>query len=100
MAPVRTSGWRLLPDLLLPSVELSSSKGKTCGWTASATVTNFRLFCEPYTHGRCSMSATAAVLPFIWAVGDEGYRPEAAHQTPVEPQMAFYRKYTEAMLQR
>jgi hypothetical protein len=46
------------------------------------------------------MSAAAAVLPFIWAVGDEQYKTKATPQAPVKPQVAFYRKYTEAMLQR
>ena len=46
------------------------------------------------------MSAAAAILPFIWAVGDERYKPKETAQTPVIPQVAFYRKYTEAMLQR
>jgi hypothetical protein len=48
------------------------------------------------------MSA-ATVLPFVWAVGDEQavlrVKVEAA-QKPVESEMAFYRKYTEAMLRR
>jgi hypothetical protein len=42
------------------------------------------------------MSA-AAVLPFVWALSVE---PAAPPLPPVEPQMAFYRKYTEAMLRR
>jgi len=100
MAPVSISGWRVLPDMLLPSVALSRNEGETCGGTAETAVPNFCVFCESCTHGRCSMSAAAAVVPFIWAVGDESYRAEGSVQTPVEPQMAFYRKYTEAMLQR
>lgn len=56
------------------------------------------------------MSAAAVVLPYIWAVGDQQgiqrgpvacpRRPVEISVRPVEPQMAFYRKYTEAMLRR
>jgi len=47
------------------------------------------------------VSAALAVLPFVWA----GECPQPARQyntqqTSVEPEMAFYRKYTEAMLRR
>jgi len=49
------------------------------------------------------MSAAAVVLPYVWAIG----REQAALRAPVpapkeqlEPRMAFYRKYTEAMLRR
>jgi hypothetical protein len=48
------------------------------------------------------MSA-AAVLPFVWAVANlrPDRRPAAEpEENPLAPQMAFYRKYTEAMLQR
>lgn len=49
------------------------------------------------------MSAAAAVMPFIWAIGDEQavlQRPVTFFSRTIEPQMAFYRKYTEAMLRR
>ena len=49
------------------------------------------------------MSAAAAILPIVWAVESEQsfLRTRAAYlQHPVEPEVAFYRKYTEAMLQR
>ena len=49
------------------------------------------------------MSAVAVILPYIWAIGNT----QAVLRTlvevprkPVEPHMAFYRKYTEAMLRR
>jgi RNA polymerase sigma factor (sigma-70 family) len=51
------------------------------------------------------MSA-AAVLPFVWATATPRPVPSSSpnspqHRTrPVEPQMGFYRKYTEAMLRR
>ena len=49
------------------------------------------------------MSAAAVILPFVWAIGNEQvglHSPEQPPRKPVEPQMAFYRKYTEAMLRR
>ncbi|MDR3746159.1 MAG: sigma factor-like helix-turn-helix DNA-binding protein [Acidobacteriaceae bacterium] len=50
------------------------------------------------------MSATAAVLPLVWAVGSElevvPRQSATPARRPVEPQMAFYRKYTEALLRR
>ncbi len=49
------------------------------------------------------MSAAAAILPFVWAIGaDLPVMPEAPDLSnkPLEPHMAFYRKYTEAMLRR
>ncbi len=49
------------------------------------------------------MSATAVILSYVWAIGITQTGLPGQHQVPrkpVEPQMAFYRKYTEAMLQR
>lgn len=49
------------------------------------------------------MSAAAVILPFVWAIGNEQAvlrNPAEVPRKPVEPQMAFYRKYTEAMLRR
>lgn len=48
------------------------------------------------------MSASAAVLTFVWAVAEQAPQPKPSrlHGKRVEPEMAFYRKYTEAMLQR
>jgi hypothetical protein len=49
------------------------------------------------------MSAAIAVLPFIWAVSKRHppSRPAVEENAKaVGPEMAFYRKYTEAMLQR
>ena len=44
------------------------------------------------------------VLPYVWALAEDRTAPAASHPTreyrPPEPQMAFYRKYTEAMLRR
>ncbi len=49
------------------------------------------------------MNAAPAILPVVWAVEIEQVilqtRAEVPHR-PIEPEMAFYRKYTEAMLQR
>jgi hypothetical protein len=45
----------------------------------------------------------ALVLPFVWALAHERSMPPPRpvhHRTPPQPQVAFYRKYTEAMLRR
>jgi hypothetical protein len=45
----------------------------------------------------------ALVLPFVWALAQERSMPPprpVQHRTPPQPQVAFYRKYTEAMLRR
>lgn len=49
------------------------------------------------------MSAAASILPFVWAIGAElpvMSEPADLSSKPLEPHMAFYRKYTEAMLRR
>jgi hypothetical protein len=49
------------------------------------------------------VSAAAAVLPLLWAVGAElPVAPQVPYsdKQPPPPHMAFYRKYTEAMLRR
>ena len=49
------------------------------------------------------MSAAAVILPYIWAIGNPQavqLNPVEVPRKPVEPRMAFYRKYTEALLQR
>jgi DNA-directed RNA polymerase specialized sigma24 family protein len=45
------------------------------------------------------MSAAAAVLPYVWAFSQGPCLPTATTRPP-EPNLAFYRKYTEALLRR
>jgi hypothetical protein len=41
------------------------------------------------------------VLPYVWALATDSAVPRPARDSkPPEPQMAFYRKYTEAILRR
>jgi hypothetical protein len=43
------------------------------------------------------------ILPFVWAIGAELPvlpQPAETDPMPLEPQVAFYRKYTEALLRR
>jgi len=49
--------------------------------------------------GRCTMSAALAVLPTVWAVAS-GAREREETRGEVQPELAFYRKYTEGMLRR
>ncbi|WP_263366943.1 hypothetical protein [Edaphobacter bradus] len=46
------------------------------------------------------MSAALAILPVIWATFDEQQHPAAPAAAEVESGLAFYRKYTEALLRR
>ncbi|HEY0264180.1 MAG TPA: hypothetical protein VGC07_06635 [Granulicella sp.] len=48
------------------------------------------------------MSTALAILPQVWACAVPKKTPSAVRQRPrpVEPHLAFYRKYTEAMLRR
>src|SRR5664280_680070 len=103
MASGGNQGWRVLFKMLLPSVELSSSERKAPWRTASPFIAGFSLLCELWAKRRCSMSAAAIILPYVWAIGNTQavlWSPVEVSRQPVEPQMAFYRKYTEALLQR
>jgi DNA-directed RNA polymerase specialized sigma24 family protein len=49
------------------------------------------------------MSTTAVILPFVWATDSLQVIPPQlveAYEEPDPPQMFFYRRYTEGMLQR
>ena len=48
------------------------------------------------------MSAAPIILPVLWATAAKQPAPKkpAAKKKPVVPELAFYRKYTEAMLRR
>ena len=103
VAPERIKKWRVLFNLLLPSVELSSCERKAPRRTAAPFSAGFCLLRKSWADRRCSMSAAAVILPYVWAIGN----PQAVLRNavevprkPVEPQMAFYRKYTEALLRR
>jgi len=103
MASEGNQGWRVLFKMLLPSIELSSIERKAPRRTAAPFSAGFSLLRELRAKRRCSMSAAAVILPFVWAIGNEQAvqgSPEEVPRKPVEPQMAFYRKYTEALLQR
>jgi hypothetical protein len=53
---------------------------------------------------RCAMSAALAILPVIWATCEEEVRrsvhPKRPKPADVDSGLAFYRKYTEALLRR
>lgn len=46
------------------------------------------------------MSAALLVLPLVWATDAQAQAPQPKPAEPVPPRLAFYRKYTEAMLRR
>jgi hypothetical protein len=50
-----------------------------------------------------SAAAAAGILPYVWAIGRDQATLRASsppRRQQVEPRMAFYRRYTEAMLRR
>jgi len=103
MAPERIKRWRVLFKMLLPSVELSSSERKAPRRTAAPFSAGYCLLRELWADRRYSMSAAAVILPYVWAIGNTQAvlrSPVEVSRQPVEPQMAFYRKYTEALLRR
>src|SRR5579884_1275247 len=108
VASQRNNGWSVLPLLLSPSGKLSVTKG-TASRRAPSTEPRRKQHAraasslhspQNYLPRRCGMSAVL-VLPYVWALAKEQPVPPAAHERkPPEPQMACYRKYTEAMLRR
>ncbi len=46
------------------------------------------------------MSAALAVLPIVWAAAQREEEEEVVAEKAVPPSLAFYRKYTEALLRR
>jgi hypothetical protein len=46
------------------------------------------------------MSVALAVLPMVWATAQIEHVDKVAEPKPVPPELAFYRKYTEALLRR
>jgi hypothetical protein len=102
LAPKDGIRGRVLRTLLVASVELSRREGES-SWGPSSPGANFRLFRHASPHSRCAMSAAAAVLPFVWAFAREQAelkRKVEVPAEPIEPRMAFYRKYTEALLRK
>lgn len=111
MASQRGRRRRLLQQVLAALVELSCSERHASGRTAAADrrkargsglCGSFHAMRQPQTGGGCRVSAVL-VLPFVWALATERsipQKPVEAVSRTVEPQMAFYRKYTEAMLRR
>ncbi len=102
LAPDGSNGWHLLLELFFPLIGFSGET-ETRRRTASATDADLRMSRGAFADGRCPMSAAAIILPFVWATELSQVAPgqqAEAPQKPVPPEMAFYRKYTEGMLQR
>jgi len=74
--------------------EQQPDAGRSCdGFSPAATLAR--------SCGRCSMSASPLLLPYIWASVTRPARQRTPNRPrPVFPELAFYRKYTEGMLQR
>jgi Sigma-70, region 4 len=99
LAPDRISGRRLLLGLFLAVVEISEATeepGRPAAPGANIVVPQ-----KPSADRRHAMNAIA-ILPIVWATGQPGiptHRMGIAEE-PIPFQMAFYRKYTEGILQR
>ncbi len=99
VAPYWQRRWCLLLGLLLSVIEIS--REAQTRWGATATIEAYLLYL-PYSRWGCPMSA-AVVIPMIWAteqcsLGTQPSVENARELTPFE--VAFYRKYTEGLLQR
>jgi hypothetical protein len=102
LAPDWSKGWRLLPNLFCPVVEFSGET-EACRRATAAGGAALNMFCGTRAGRRCSMSAAAVILPFVWAtewLEVVPQRPAKVSREPVPLEMAFYRKYTEGMLNR
>jgi len=102
MAPQGTLGWRLLLGLLDPIGEFS---GERKAPRRAAQTYQEKFHCVPCPHRAWGypMSAAAVILPFVWATQLFEVVPQLHSSVPQQPlplEMAFYRKYTEGMLQR
>jgi hypothetical protein len=103
VAPVRNKGRGVLLNMLSQVVKVSCVEREAFRRTAAPVGAVLCHLREPQPGWRCVLSAAAVILPFVWAFSREQAVPEVPVQVlrrPVEPQMAFYRKYTEAMLRR
>lgn len=91
----------LLPDVCDPSGRFSSSTWKAA-WRTQTPLLALQ-WCSRYDRG-CSMkAAVAVVLPVVWATAQPeaiSSQPARKANTDVNPELAFYRKYTEGLLRR
>jgi hypothetical protein len=74
---------------------VSGAASPSCGWTEAATGADFAMLDK--RGWRCAMSAALVVLPMVWATAQI---EKVVERKTVAPELAFYRKYTEALLRR
>jgi hypothetical protein len=101
VAPYWSCRWRLLLELL-PSLSKISGQKETCRRAAAIDQAVFLLI-HSYAFREDAMSAAVVVLPFVWAVEQHRemtQQPADDGREPAPYEMAFYRKYTEGLLQR
>jgi hypothetical protein len=101
VAPYWSFGWRLLLELLSSVGEVSGQK-KACRRAPAIDQVVF-VFVNSHAFREGAMSAATAVLPFVWATEQHSNIPQQPEEDGGEPaayEMAFYRKYTEGILQR
>src|ERR1044072_4436085 len=105
MAPQHNQQRSLLPLLRSPPLGVSRSPGQKPCRPQARPRTRQSLQPNPVPGRRCPMSAAAVViLPHVWAVAARKAKPKKKlkpkRKKPVIPEIAFYRKYTEALLRR
>jgi hypothetical protein len=96
LAPHRGRGWRVLLKVFASAFGLSGGSREARRGTKDPPGSGTNLFRCPKTGRRCKMSAAHAVLPYLWAAAP----PRSGKNEPLEPNLAFYRKYTEGILRR
>lgn len=116
LGPLERTRRRVLPWMCGEVEGVSGSARKASGWTQKAgTVCGVR--CDSGDTGGCTMSVAICVLPVVRAMAvaqvdveerrtrqnpalRKGPQRAMAPVGPPAPEMAFYRKYTEALLRR
>src|SRR6185437_8793839 len=117
------NGQCVLPGMRRTAGGISGSAETPCRWPPAAVGAG-RTLHGGCAGGRCAMSAAVVVLPMVWATADAsaarrktGFQRQAeaaareqervqalvaklVKQHRPDPSVAFYRKYTEAMLRR
>ncbi|MEO8737190.1 MAG: hypothetical protein ABI380_11700, partial [Edaphobacter sp.] len=95
LAPHGSGRRHLLPGMRAAPGAVSGAASPSCGWTEAATGANFAMLDK--RGWRCAMSAALVVLPMVWATAR---MQETVERKAIAPELAFYRKYTEALLRR
>src|SRR6185312_2972722 len=95
LAPHGIGRWRLLPGMSATPGPVSGAPAQTCGRKKAGRGADCAMLRRH--ERRCAMSAALVVLPMIWATAQP---EEMVERKSVTTSLAFYRKYTEGLLNR